>query len=197
MVFAISHLWRRNLESIRIGPFWPRGLMPTTPMVMSRLVALSLTFSCRVLLGLICRFGFVCVLSSVDSWTVGRLPMSNICMFWNAVLVTWLGRAGIYWIPGRIAIAWFSLSILSIGIISTRQIWQSVFLCNRWASAIDLLYSCVSPVNFERIWNSRFAPIHFPTIDFLCLSLSIGWMLCLCWARISIPFYMRGSSVYC
>ena len=139
MVFAMFHLGCRNLESVRIGPFWPGGLMPATPMVMSRLVALSLTFSCRVLLGLICRFGFVCVSSSVDPWTVGRHlepsvdtvgrhTMSNICMFWNAVFVTWLGRAGIYWIPGRIAIAWFSLSNLSIGIFSTRQIWQSLFL---------------------------------------------------------------------
>ena len=100
-------------------------------------------------------------------------------MNWNAVFVTLFGRAGIYWIPDRIAIARFSLSILSIGIISTRQIWQSVFLCNRWASAIDLLSSCVSPSILHEFGTHDSHRSIFQLLTFVCMSLSIGWILCI------------------
>ena len=126
MVFAMSHWWRRNLESVRIGPFWPGGMWPATPMLMSSLVALSLTFVllCLTRSNLPIR---LCVYFAIG-WLLNRRSTPEICMIWHAVFVTLFGRAGIYWIPGRIAIAWFSLSNLSIGIISTRQIWQSLFL---------------------------------------------------------------------
>ena len=177
MVFAMSHWWRRNLESVRIGPFWPGGMWPATPMLMSSLVALSLTFVllCLTRSNLPIR---LCVYFP-SGRLLNRRSTPEICMNWNAVFVTLFGRAGIYWIPDRIAIAWFSLSILSIGIISTRQIWQSVFLCHRWASAIDLLYSCVSPSILHEFGTHDSHRSIFQLLTFLCVSLSIGWILCI------------------
>ena len=101
MVFAMFHLCRRSPESIRIGPFWPGGLMPATPMLMSRLVALSLTFSCLVIVR-----SNLPIRPHLISW-VRYCIQTKLCAFCEFRLSAWGRRPGLPWSPSG-PVAWNS-----------------------------------------------------------------------------------------
>ena len=138
MVFAMFHLCRRSPESVRIGPFWPRGLMPTTPMVMSRLVALSLTFSCLVIVR-----SNLPIRPHLISW-VRYCIQTKLCAFCEFRLSAWGRRPGLPWSPSG-PVAW--ILVFSNPRIARSSIWNSFYALDSRQNERSIYFHVCLPLN--------------------------------------------------